>query len=238
VAGGEDLIAHDVGRITETIVLPIIFYTGTKRWDRPPSLVELFLAGTRFRKVIPIFNPLFLNLRDTPVETLRNRGGALGSVLELLSRRDARSDEFATLVDRCVRQLEELSTTDRARWLEPLSYIQAMVYHMRDPGEQSKLLEMIELSVQTDPERREIHDMGKTMAQVLDERGQRKGEKRGELRARRNILLRQLQKSFGELPAEVMRRIQKSQDLAQLDGWLDNVPKAKSLSDVGVEEAG
>ena len=72
--------------------------------------------------------------------------------------------------------------------------------------------------------------MGKTIAQELEERGM----ERGELRARQTTLSRQLRKRFRDLSAEVVQTIEATEDIAQLDEWLDRVVTAKSLRDVGI----
>ena len=75
--------------------------------------------------------------------------------------------------------------------------------------------------------------MGKTIAQELEERGM----ERGELRARQTTLIRQLRKRFRDLSAEIVQTIEATEDIAQLDEWLDRVVTAKSLREVGIGSA-
>ena len=86
------------------------------------------------------------------------------------------------------------------------------------------------MSVQTDEHRKEVFEMGKTIAQELEERGM----ERGELHARRATLIRQLRKRFRDLPAEIVQTIEATEDIAQLDQWLDRFATAKSLREVGI----
>jgi hypothetical protein len=166
-------------RIRFDPVLPVVFYTGTQRWDSPGRLVDLVDLGEQFESMIPSFEPLFINLPEIPAETLESQGGYFGSVLRLVQQRSAGPGEFEALLDQVVQHLETMPDAERLRWLELLSYIMALVYHVRDPSEQPKLRKTIESSVRTDPHRQEIHEMGRSMADVLGGR-RRAQEKPGD----------------------------------------------------------
>ena len=43
-------------------VLPVVLYTGTRSWDTPGRLFDLVEFGERFRRLMPDFEPLFVNL--------------------------------------------------------------------------------------------------------------------------------------------------------------------------------
>jgi hypothetical protein len=227
-------------------VLPVVFYTGTRRWDSIGTVADLIAMGARFGNAIPGLQPLFVNLRATPAEKLARAGGFFGRVLRLVQQRRARSKEFQDLLHWAVQQLEGMPQRDRRRWLELLSYVHALVYHERDPAEHRKLQETIEASLRTDEHRQEVFKMGKTIAQSLIEqgiergieqgieRGIERGMEKGEVKARRSILIRQLHKRFGELPNEMVLTIEATEDTGQLDGWLERVVTAKNLKEVGI----
>jgi len=92
-----------------------------------------------------------------------------------VQERKARPDEFKTLLEQVVHHLEAMPHAERLRWLELLSYIQALVYYERDPSERRVLQERIEISVGTDKRRQEVVNMGRTIADVLKEEGLEKG---------------------------------------------------------------
>ena len=95
--------------------------------------------------------------------------------------------------------------------------------------------------------------MGKTFAQVLEERGIERGiekgieegiEKgiergieKGKLTSRRETLLRQLRRRFGRLPDELVETIERTDDLDQLDTWLDRVVSAKNLDEMRIRDS-
>jgi ElaB/YqjD/DUF883 family membrane-anchored ribosome-binding protein len=107
------------------------------------------------------------------------------------------------------------------------------VYHERETAEYPALYEEIEMSVNQENQR-EVKNMKQTMADFLKEEGRKQGEKLGELRSRRTILVRQLQRRFGKVPAAQVAIIERTQDLAQLDTWLDAVVTAATLNEVGI----
>ncbi len=72
--------------------------------------------------------------------------------------------------------------------------------------------------------------MGKTIADMFREEGQKKGE----LTTRRLTLLRQLRLRFGKLPAETVALIESCSDPDQLDAWLDAFVTARTLAQVGI----
>jgi ElaB/YqjD/DUF883 family membrane-anchored ribosome-binding protein len=215
-------------------VLPVVLYTGLRRWETPGSLVDLVELGELFAPHIPGLEPLFVNLPATPPRVLEARGGFFGWVLRLVQRRRDPTRTFRVLLRRVVRQLETMPSEERFRWLEFLSYIHALVYHHRNQGEVPVLERTIDASVQTDDHRRELDEMGKSYAEVLKEEGREKGLEQGEIRALRNTLLRQLRRRFGELPTEITQRIEETVDTETLEAWLDRFVTASALEELGI----
>ncbi len=81
---------------------------------------------------------------------------------------------------------------------------------------------MIETSVQADDLRQEMDAMGRTIADEL------KAE------ATRSSILRLLRKRFGELPLVTVDRIEATDDLDQLNVWLDRFVTAETLEDMRI----
>ncbi|HUG89459.1 MAG TPA: DUF4351 domain-containing protein [Planctomycetaceae bacterium] len=76
--------------------------------------------------------------------------------------------------------------------------------------------------------------MAKTMADLLMEEGEQKGERKGELRARQQTLLRQLGRRFGELPPRVVEVIESTEDIEQLDKWLERILAAATFAEMEI----
>jgi hypothetical protein len=219
-------------------VVPLVFYTGTQRWESLGQLKDLMEVGELFARVTPHLEPLYLNLGATSAEQLQAQGGAFGRVLRLVQKRGVVAEEFQQLLTEVVGDLESLAAEQRLRWLELLSYLRALVYHERKPAEEARLTEVIERSVQTDEHREEVFHMFRSMADQHKaegrKEGRQKGRQEGEVHARRQTLLRQLRKRFGDLPAAVMAQVKRTTDLGQLDTWLEQVVVATTLAEVGI----
>jgi hypothetical protein len=120
---------------------------------------------------------------------------------------------------------------ERRRWLELLSYIMALVYHVREPSEWPSLQQAIEASVQTDEHRQEVFEMRRTIADELKE----EGAKEGAIKKSQQTLIRLLKRRFGDVPDDLSSAIRATSDPEQLDTWLDEVVTAETLEEVGIE---
>ena len=215
-------------------VLPVVFYTGSSRWEDVGTLADLVTPGERFQNEIPLLHPLFLSLPAVAPEVLETKGGFFGWILQLTQARNEGRGAFRRLLVRIIRHLESIPEADRVRWQEFLEYIHALVYHVRHPEEQPRLQQEIEASVVTDTRRQEVFRMGKTIAEDLMERGHAEGHARGQLEKARATLIRLLCVRFGELPEKTVAVIQAESDQELLDTWLDRFATAESLEDVGI----
>jgi hypothetical protein len=146
---------------------------------------------------LPQFTPLFLNIGQTPGEALEERGGPFGLLLQLVQQRHKHLSVFERTLQQVVRALEEqMAEQDRNRWLALLSYISALIYHEREEPERGPLNQKVLDSVENDPHRAEVFNMGKTMAEMLKEEGRREEA----VRSRRETLLEQLRLKFKRIP--------------------------------------
>lgn len=211
-------------------VLPVVLYTGVAGWESLGTMHDLVAMGDMFQDVVPSFQPLFLNVGALAPKIVESRGGGLGPVLQLLQQRKARPAEFRSLLARTVERLEGLAEMEQARWRDLLTYIHALVYNQRSPGEQPRLQRTIIESVHTDRRRRESGQMAKTIAEALMEEGEWKAERR----TRQQTLLRLLGRRFGDLPPDLVRIIESTQEIEQLDEWLDRFVTATRLEDLGI----
>jgi hypothetical protein len=76
--------------------------------------------------------------------------------------------------------------------------------------------------------------MGRTIAEALRDEGRAEGRAEETVRSRQQTLLRLLRLRFRKVPKKVEGVILATTDVAQLDGWLDGVLTATSLSAVGI----
>jgi hypothetical protein len=127
--------------------------------------------------------------------------------------------------------LEAMCPRQQARWLELLSYLWALLYHERSAAEHPPLQKKIEASLAAQLPQREVNKMVKTYADVLRE----EGEKRGEIRALRHMLLKLLEKKFGEVPEATPTSIKATTSPKQLEQWMMQVDSASTLEEMQIE---
>jgi hypothetical protein len=212
-------------------VLPIVFYTRTRTWESLGRLRDLVEEGEEFGDAIPDLEPIFVNLRALTAEQLAARGGFFGRVLRVVQQRHAPPDQFADLLQEEVAALEALRTRQRPRWLALLSYLTAFVYHDRVPDEQEALRGLIEEAVPTAEDRQEVQTVARTIADMYRE----EGEKKGELRGLRRLLVDQLQEKFGDLPPETVAAIRATTSVKLLTQWGKRLVSATTLQEVGIK---
>jgi predicted transposase YdaD len=211
-------------------VFPVVFYTGTRTWNAIGTLADLIDMGDHFARRTPALDPLFINLNGLKPGVLEAEGGFFGQVLRLVRQRRAKPQPFRALLAEVVADLERMPDTERFRWLDLLSYIDAFLYHERASTEHPQLYELVQESVRTDTHREEIMTIRRTMADVLKHQGKQEGK----IEQAHEGLLRQLAKRFGEVPPAVEATVKKTTNLAQLDEWIDRFATATSLEDVGI----
>jgi len=220
-------------------VLPVVLYTGPKRWDGVGSLVDLMPHGAAFAPHVPAFAPVFIATGALPDAALEAAPGAIGWALRLLAERRARPERFQRRFARAVERIAAALAGERGRLAAFFRYLVALVYHARGRTEHGVLLHRVERAVEADPGLAgEVSDMEQTMAEWLHEKGMKegheKGRQEGRLETARATLLRQLRARFGEVPATARRTIETTDDAARLDTWLDRVVTAERLEDVGI----
>jgi hypothetical protein len=209
-------------------VLPVVLYSGTRAWDRLAGFAELLEARGAGRADAGV--PTAVPEREPGQRgDAGDAGRRLRPAAAVGTQRRLRRTVFEATLRQVVRALEEqLAEEDRARWLELLSYLSALIDHEREEPEREPMRRLVEDAVQEDRHRREVFDMGKTIAEALKE----EGAAREAVRGRQQTLLRQLRLRFKRLPEGTVKRVENTTEVAQLDAWLDAFANARKLADV------
>jgi predicted transposase YdaD len=207
-------------------VLPIVFYSGTRTWERLTPIAELVEQGELIAEHLPALTPVFFNLAGTDEAVLRTSAGLLGWVLLLIQQRRLDSAGFRALLGEVVGQLEGLPRRQQERWRQLMWFLHGLVYHYR--AEADELAAHVRQSVRSATHKKEAAIMVKTAAERLKEEGKAEGL----LQAKRQDLLRLIRNRFKSVPRAVTARVQATEDLEQLDAWFDLAPTADRLADI------
>ncbi len=207
-------------------ILPIVFYTGKRRWSTPISLKAVMYLPELLERFVPKFDSLLLKLQETPAEALT--GSAVASALRVLRDAEAPFAELEQVLVEAVTALEGLSEAEQAEWARAMHYLLLLIRHKREPEERTELYELVAESVQS-RRAEEVRKMAMTDAQVLLARGRREGR----LEEGREILLELLEEKFGPLEAKTVAAINALAE-RRLRNLTRRVLTATSLSELGL----
>ena len=207
-------------------VLPFVLHHGRLEWSSPTSLAELIDLPEELQELLGDHLPRFrfflddlsatddLALRQRSLTTLMLAG------LVLLKHAPKSTDVFAELaswIDVFVRISRAPNGLDALRLL--LEYIS-----LTSDAEPSNIAEFAK---QIGPV---AEDAYMTAAEKLVQQGEERGRKEGQA----ELLLRQLELRFGNLPEGVSKRVQQASD-TDLTRWVERVITAASLDEVFAE---
>jgi hypothetical protein len=195
-------------------------------------MADLLLSAGEISEAVPTIRPLFLNVGRLSAERIDTFGGGAGPVLRLLPKRKARPPEFRSLLAHTLERVNGLVEAEPTRWADLMTYIHALVYNERPQRERRTLQKLILDSMPSELHRQESIQMAETMADVLRREGKREGKLEGECHARQQTLLRQLTQRFGDVPHEVVKAVEATQDVERLDAWLDRILTATTLDEM------
>lgn len=177
-------------------VVPILLYTGTRRWNQVPSVADLMDLPELCIPFQPTHRTLFLNLHDTPAATLE--GSVVGWALRTLQSVEGSHEQLSEVLAAAVRYLESLPEEAQAEWRRAMQYLLLLIQHKREPVEHIGLRDVVIASA-TRKHQEEVKSMAMTAAQAFEEKGR--------IEERESIVLRLLQKRFGATPAALQDRI-------------------------------
>jgi predicted transposase/invertase (TIGR01784 family) len=208
-------------------VLPIVFYSGRRSWDRLAPMAELVQQGKLFEKRLPTLEPEFINLATTGATDLQSKSGLFGWVLWLIQQKHRKEPAFRDVLRQVVTRVHNVREKNPGRWESLLWFLRAMVYHDREATEHDPLVEIIRSTVRQ-ANQPEVDAMGKTFAQVLLE----KGKQEGGIERSRDFFLLLLREKFKTVPESIIAEVQAATDIHQFDVWGSAFAKADTLADI------
>ncbi len=182
-------------------ILPLVFYTGKRKWKTPLSLAALMDVPTLLKPFTPAFETLLLRLHETPPDTLMQAGSAVAFALRALQAADEPKEVLEQALHEVVSLLDALPQSAKAEWSWAMRFLYLLVLNKRDADEQEELKDVMEEAVLH--KRDEYKEVKMTGAQALINQGKREGRKEGrqegKQEGRLEIILEQLEVRFGPL---------------------------------------
>jgi hypothetical protein len=114
--------------------------TGQRRWSAPLTLRQLMDLSPELERFVPDWETLYLNLRQTPKETLTRFASAIGWALSVLQAEQVPLAEMERVLKEAMAALEGLAPEQSGQWLRVAWFLLQLVSQRR---EEPSLVEMM-----------------------------------------------------------------------------------------------
>lgn len=200
-------------------ILPVVLFHGDRAWassTRFEALLDDWDDDGTADDLSLDFGFILDDLTQSSDDLLRSRAMDAISIVTLLALKHARTAQ--DLQERLLSWASLMSEAARApggrdALLLVLRYL-ALVSDRMKPAFLDKLLPVLDV---------EVREMTMTLAEMLKEQGR--------MEEKRRMLLRQLQKRFGELPPSIAQRIADAK-IEELDAWAMSILDVRSLEEM------
>jgi hypothetical protein len=223
---------NKVSPIPFPLVIPVLLHHSESGWTARTSVQELyhpaFTSNPIFAPYIPHLSFVLDDISHISNEALRLRAWRLRPTIAILLLRDGRSPErLADDMTYWAPAFEEVSPDHRVMRIF-LSYIEQVA-----PDHLQQIFDAIAAHAPS------TKDTLMTFSEVIAERvrkealaqGQLEGQLEGQHKGHVAMLLRQLNRKFGDLPPAVRDRVTGATEV-ELDRWTDNILSAATIDDV------
>ena len=204
-------------------ILPIVFYTGDRRWTSPLSLTAIMEIPEILKRFVPTFDTLFLGVKTVDSETLTKPGHPLGWLLSVLQKESAEKSAISEALVAAVSELGRLDEAQVSQVRQALLYFIQLILHRRPAGEREELIELVKRHSQDESE---VVIMAQTAAELLIEQGIVEGKQAS--------ILQLLRIRFQNVPETFTERITSIENLSHLDMLLEQAMTAQSLDEIQV----
>ena len=205
-------------------ILPILFYTGERRWHTPLTLNAIMDIPDMFSRFVPTFDILFLSVKETDESDLTKFDHPLGWLLTVLQKEHANKEAIRTALIEAMSHINTLGEEQAQQRRRAISYLLLLILHRRPADEHAELSTLVDQQIEQPSDREEVGIMAQTMAEHLIEQG--------ETRAKQEALLKLIRFQFESVPESVTNEITLIQSLARLDSLFERVLNAQTLDEI------
>ena len=151
-----------------TPIIPIVFYTGTQRWQAPISLTTLMDIPEVLKRFVPTFDTLLLDVKATEPEELTQTGDPLGWLLTVLKHEKSDPPVMRKALIDALDGLRDSHIQDAEQYTRAILYLFLLILHRRDAKEHQGLLRILtEKNIQN----QEIVNMAESIIEISEQRG-------------------------------------------------------------------
>ena len=212
-------------------ILPIVYYTGEKRWSNPLTLDAIMDMPDVLARFVPKFDTLFLSVNETETADLKKTDHPLGWLLTVLQKENADTETLSTALFEAVSYLETLDETKASQQRKAFAYLVLLILNRRPAEEHKDLIALVEQHAHD----MEVENMAQSIIELTREQGEKQGREQGEKRAKREDIIKLLQSRFSAVPESVRNEINLIQNLEHLDSIFDKALTAETLDEIGLQ---
>jgi hypothetical protein len=215
-------------------IVPLVFYTGKRRWSGVPGLDAVMGAPAALQRFIPRHETLFVGLDGLP--DAAEGVSPLASVLRVLRTADGDTEAMKAALATAMRELEALPPEAQDEWRRAAQFLVLLVRHKRTVDEQDALNQALADAIGGE-RHEEVNEMTMTGAQALLREGHRlgvdEGRGTGRQEAFHTLLTLQLERRFGPLTDRQRGKITSLSDSEAATMGVQLLD-ARSLEDLGL----
>jgi hypothetical protein len=205
-------------------ILPIVFYTGSQRWELPSGIHQLMDLPDSLEKFIPHHETLYLDLKTVKPEELTTDDHPFGWVLRVIQKEDATREEFEQVLHFAIQHLEKMRPEEKVNWEKLMHFLFAFISHRRKQSEQSELFDVIKNTISEKSHQKEVENMEKTIAQALMEEGKKEGLC--------DAVSLGLELKFGDDGIALMNKVRKLKSIEKLEEIIRTIRSAKKIDEI------
>ena len=217
-------------------ILPIVFYTGSQRWNTPLTLNAMMDLPDVLSRFVPAFDTLFLGVKETDEARLTQTDHPVGWLLTVLQKEDANKTAISSALSEALSHINVLGDDHTQQRQRSILYLLLLILHRRPVEEHEELRRLVGQHIEQASDREEVEVMAQTMAEHLIERGIERGIEQGieqgETRAKQEAVLKLLRFRFDSVPESVTHQITRIQSLSRLDLLFEKVLTAQTLDEI------
>ena len=225
-------------------ILPIVFYTGDRRWSAPLSLNAVMDIPDALARFVPAFDILFLSVKETDAAELTKTNHPLGWLLTVLRQENADTEVLSAALVEAISHLNALDDEHAPQRRRAFLYLLLLILHRRPAAEQTELRALVNQNIQRSSDREEVVPVSQSMAELLVEqgieqgieqgveRGRTEGRAEGRTQEKQANVLKILRLRFDAIPESITDEISLMRNPSRLDALLEQAVTAKSLNEI------
>lgn len=212
-------------------VLPIVFYTGARRWHTPLSLTSIMDTPEVLSRFVPTFDTLFLSVNETDASTLTKTDHPLGWLLTVLQKERASKEALRDALLTAMSRLDRLDTAQSEQRRRAILYLLMLILHRRPAEEHGELVTLVDLHTHD----MEVETMAHSIIELSEKRGIEQGIEQGETSAKQAAVLKLLRFRFDSVPESVTNEVTSIRSRTRLDSLFEQVLAAETLDEINLQ---